>query len=63
MRGEREAKRQEVIEIENHKTKPFQGLDMSSDSVLGKANRAILHREIEIAKKESPITRQYERGL
>ncbi len=62
VRKRRDFDRAEVMEIENHKTKAFRGLDMADDSLLGKANRKLLGKQIDIAKKESPITKRYERG-
>jgi len=43
-------KRQEAIEKQKHKTDRFRGLDLG-DSQIGRANRAILKADIEIAKK------------
>lgn len=57
----RDFERAEVIAENQHQTKPFRGLDMANDSVIGKANRQILKKEIDIAKKETYRTRQYER--
>jgi neutral trehalase len=54
----RDFERQQIIEEERHKTDRF-NLDMS-DSVIGKANRDILKRDIEIAKKESKRLKDYE---
>jgi recombinational DNA repair protein (RecF pathway) len=58
----RDYQRTEIMEELNHKTKPFRGLDMADDSTLGKANREILKKEIDIAKKESLRVKNYEEG-
>jgi len=55
----RDGERAEIIEENKHKTDRFRGLDLS-DSVIGKANREILKADIEIAKKESSRTKEYE---
>lgn len=55
-------RRQEVIEEQNHKTAVFKGLDMSN-STIGKSNREILERNIEIAKKPSKRVNDYENGI
>lgn len=57
----RDSERAEIIEENKIKTEKFRGLDFS-DSQIGKANREILKREIEIAKKENSRLRKYERG-
>lgn len=54
----RNAEREQIIEEEKHKTDRFKGIDLS-DSVIGKANRKILKRDIEIAKKESSRLKYY----
>lgn len=59
VREAREYERQQIIEEEKHKTDRFNGLDMSN-SLIGKANREILKRDIEIASKESERIRRYE---
>ena len=58
---QRDFERQQIIEEERHKTDRFKGLDLS-DSSIGKANREILKKDIEIAKKESKRINDYERG-
>ena len=55
----RDFKRQEIINEEHNKTKHFAGLDLS-DSVIGKANRNLLQKRIEIASKESARLKEYE---
>lgn len=57
----RDFERQEIMEEERHKTDCFRGLDVSSNTVIGRANRAILKQNIEIASKESLRLRRYER--
>lgn len=59
MTEKRDFERQEIIEEEKAKTEKFRGLDLS-DSVIGKANKKILKRDIEIAKKESLRIKKYE---
>lgn len=56
----REKDRQEVIEINRHKTECFKGIDTSNNTTLGKANRELLKKQIDIAKKEDGITKRYE---
>lgn len=55
----RDFQRQEIITEESAKTDKFKGLDLS-DSVIGKANRKLLKRSIEIASKESGRLKEYE---
>lgn len=59
LQEKRDAQRAEIITEERHKTDRFKGLDLS-DSTTGKANREILKRDIEIAKKESKRINDYE---
>ena len=59
LQEKRDFERQEIIEEENHKTEVFKWLDMW-DSIIGKANRKILKRNIEIASKESLRIKSYE---
>ena len=56
---QREEERENIIQEERHKTDRFKGLDMS-DSIIGKANREILKKDIEVASKESKRLRDYE---
>ena len=58
-RDKRDNERSEIIAEEKHKTDRFNGLDLS-DSSIGKSNKKILKRDIEIAKKESGRIRNYE---
>lgn len=55
----RDFERNEIIREESAKTEVFKGLDLG-DSSVGKANREILSRQIEIAGKESAKLRKYE---
>jgi len=55
----RDFERQEIMEEENHKLKPLEGLSFG-DSVIGRANREILKGSIEIARKESGRIKAYE---
>lgn len=57
----RDFQRGEIIAEESTKTKVFEGLDMSPDSPIGKANREILKPQLEIASKESGRLKEYER--
>lgn len=57
----RDFERNEIIFEEDNKTKRFKGLDLSSDSIIGKANRKILARQIDIASKESGRIKNYEK--
>lgn len=56
----REWERQQIIAEESAKTEKFKGLDLSPDSAIGKANRKLLKRELEIASKESARLKKYE---
>lgn len=56
----RDYQRQEIIAEESAKTECFRGLDLSPNTVLGKANREILKAQIEIAGKESGRLKAYE---
>lgn len=58
-REKRDAERAEIIAEQKHKTDRFKGLDLS-DSQIGKANKEILKKDIEVAKKEGLRIRQYE---
>jgi hypothetical protein len=57
---DRDRKRQQVINEERGKTDQLSGLDLSSSNAVGKANRELLKRQIEIASKESPRLKEYE---
>ena len=57
--GNRDKEREEIIKEEDNKTKVFKGLDLS-DSIIGKANKDILKRNIEISSKESTKLYNYE---
>ena len=56
----RDTQRRDIINEEDNKTKVFKGLDLT-DSAIGKENRKLLSRHIEIASKESAKLRDYER--
>lgn len=56
---QRETLRQQIITNERHKTDRFKGIDLS-DSTRGRANREILAPDIEIAKIESQMIKDYE---
>ena len=55
----RDFERQEIMDEERHKTDRFKNLDMS-DSPIGRINRDIMKRDIEIASKESGRIKKYE---
>ena len=57
---DRDYQRSEIMAEENAKTAKFAGLDLSGDTVIGKANRDILRADIEIASKESARLKDYE---
>lgn len=57
----RDFERNQIIQEEHSKTKVFKGLDLT-DSVIGKANQALLKPRIEVASKESKRLKNYERG-
>ncbi|MEL7628733.1 hypothetical protein AAGW04_06975 [Pectobacterium aroidearum] len=55
-------RRSEIIARSEAVTRPLKGLDISPDSVIGRANRELLKGQIEIASKESLAEQQYRRG-
>ena len=57
----RDKQRAEIISEESAKTEVFRGLDLS-DSTIGRANKDILKRNIDIASKESVRIKNYETG-
>ena len=59
VQSKRDFERQEILVEEKHKTEKFRGLDLGN-SAIGKANRQILKRDIEIAQKESGRIAAYE---
>lgn len=56
----RDWERQELIKEEDPKLKPLKGLDLSPETIIGKANRELLKSKIEIASKESFKMKEYE---
>lgn len=60
VREMRDFQRQEIINEENAKTKVFKGLDLDPGNPIGKANRQILKKQIDIASKESGRLKAYE---
>lgn len=60
MRASRDSEREAIIREEDAKTKAFSGLDLSSETAVGKANRKIFKKQIEIASKESLRLKKYE---
>lgn len=59
--AKRDFQRKEIIAEERAKTDIFRGLDLSTETVIGRANREILKPQIEIASKESGRLKEYER--
>ncbi|MFT7279865.1 hypothetical protein [Pseudoalteromonas sp. MelDa3] len=57
----RDFERNQIIKEEHNKTNVFKGLDLT-DSIIGKANKALLKPRIEVASKESKRLKNYERG-
>ena len=62
LQEKRDYQRAEIIEDNKHRTEPFRGIDTASDSTIGKANREILKKQIDIAKKEPERLKNYEKG-
>ncbi len=58
----RDFKRQEIIEEVNSKTSAYAGLDLNPDNPIGRANREIFKRKLEIAGKESLREKEYANG-
>lgn len=58
-----DGKRQRIIDDFDAKSKPLQGLDISIDSVIGRANREILKGSIEVCSKETLIEKDYRNGI
>ncbi|CQI98208.1 hypothetical protein [Yersinia frederiksenii] len=58
-----DGKRQRIIDDFDAKSKPLRGLDISPDSVIGRANREILKGPIEVCSKETPIEKEYSNGI
>ncbi len=56
----RDYERAQIIEEESRKTEVFKGLDLDPSSIIGKANREILSKQLEIAAKESGRMLAYE---
>ena len=56
----RDFERSEVIKEQDSLLKPLKGLDISPDSMIGKANRKLLKSSIEISSKETARMRNYE---
>ncbi|CNI62903.1 Uncharacterised protein [Yersinia massiliensis] len=55
--------RQRIIDDFDAKSKPLQGLDISTNSVIGRANRETLKGPIEVCSKESLIEKDYRNGI
>lgn len=56
-------KRQRIIDDFDAKSKPLQGLDINTNSVIGRANREILKGPIEVCSKETLIEKEYSSGI
>ncbi|CNH65186.1 Uncharacterised protein [Yersinia massiliensis] len=56
-------KRQRIIDDFDAKSKPLRELDISPDSVIGRANREILKGPIEVCSKETLIEKDYRNGI
>ncbi|WP_145538869.1 hypothetical protein [Yersinia alsatica] len=56
-------RRQRIIDDFDAKSKPLQGLDISTNSVIGRANREILSGSIEVCSKETLIEKDYRNGI
>ena len=56
-------KRQRIIDDFDAKSKPLQGLDISTNSVICRANREILKGPIEVCSKETLIEKEYSNGI
>jgi hypothetical protein len=57
----RDYQRSEIINEESRKLAPLKDMDIDPQNPIGRANREILNRQIEIAAKESGRIKQYER--
>lgn len=57
----RDGERAQILAEESRKTEVLRGLDVSSESSVGRANRALLKPHIEVASQESNRLREYER--
>ena len=60
---ERNRERQDIIDEENSKTECFHGLDLSSDTIIGRTNRKILKSQLELASKESKKLNTYKQVI
>lgn len=59
---DRDRERNEIMQEEERKLAPLKGLDISGDNVIGKANRELMARHIEVSSKESQRLHNHERG-
>lgn len=57
---DRDRERAHLIEEEDNKRSRLKGFDLTSDDAIGRANRKIFKKDIEICAKESPRLRAYE---
>jgi len=62
LQEKRNYQRAEIIEDNEHRTAPFKGIDTASNTTLGKANKELLSKQIDIAKKEPARLKNYEDG-
>lgn len=61
MTESRDKQRQSIIDDYERKSKRFKGFDIDPDSIIGKANREIFKKDIEIYSKETKALKDYER--
>jgi len=55
-------RRSEIIQRNDHATKPLAGLDIDPKSAIGRANKELLSPAIETASRETLAEQQYRRG-
>lgn len=60
--NDRNYERNQIIQEEDNKAKRYKHLDIDPNSIIGKANREIFAKELEISSKESQRLFNYERG-
>ncbi len=57
----RDRERGNLIKNEDSRTRAFKGLDIYSDSSIGKANKEIFKGRLDACKKESYLMKEYEK--
>lgn len=60
MQEKRDFQRQEIIAEEKAKTDCFRGMDLDPGSPVGRANREVLSKQMDIASQESGRLKDYE---